>query len=313
MNTGAVILHYRFWPGVASCLEHLQSQSVAPARVILVDNYSADGSVGEIRAAFPWVEVLELPHNAGYSAGMNAGLRILADAGGGLEAVVLLTHDCALGTRALERLARRLEERPSLGAVGPALGLHADPERLYAAGGFVDPRTWDPRHIVDPRMPEIDSWLDRPPHDAQWLDGACVLLRLAAFRQVGLLDQRYFLYYEDVDYCLRLGAAGWAIECVPSAQAWHDTARPSPLLQYLDNRNRLVFVFEHAAVWFRVRQVVRTLAWIFRDLAAGEPDRTRLAHIRWSALVDFTFRRLGCPGPGPEESGSRPLQRRAPP
>ncbi len=268
--------------------------------MIVVDNRSGDGSAERIRRDYPWVEVIESPTNGGYSSGMNIGLAHLEACDHTSGAVLLLTHDCRLAPDALGHLAARLENRRSVGAVGPLLSLHDDPSRVYMAGGTIDGRTWDGSHTRnpgprDPGMSAAEAWADRTPHDVVWLDGACMLLRSEAWRTVGPLDERYFLYYEDVDYGLRLGAAGWSVECVPQARAWHQHAKPSLLVDYLAVRNHLLLVFEHAPARFRLREVLRTLSWIGRDLASRDPARAGHALTTASALVDFAIGRRGFP------------------
>jgi N-acetylglucosaminyl-diphospho-decaprenol L-rhamnosyltransferase len=296
----AVVLHYRFWPGVKDCLDALAAQSRLPDRVVVVDNCSGDGSMEHVRRDYPRFEVIESPHNGGYSSGMNLGLEHLAASTHPPEAVLLLTHDCHLAPDAVEHLARRLEVSPRTGAVGPLLSLHEEPRAVYMAGGTIDPRTWDGAHPVrpgprDPGMEMAEMWAGRGPHSVRWLDGACALVRTPAWREVGRLDERYFLYYEDMDYGLRLGARGWAVECVPSARAWHQHGQPSPLLDYLAARNHLLLIREHAPARFCMREILRDLSTIARDLTSRDPRRAVHARATATALIDFSLRRFGPP------------------
>src|SRR5207247_2101301 len=129
MRIGAVVLHYRSWPGIQATLERVLDQGRVPDDVILVDNCSNDGSVDRIRAAFPQLEIFELERNGGYAAGMNAGIRTLLAKG--TDAMLLLTHDCELQSDALGILADRLDARSDLGAVGPLLGFSSSPDRVF--------------------------------------------------------------------------------------------------------------------------------------------------------------------------------------
>lgn len=302
IRVGAVVLHYRHWPGVATCLARLQDQSVPPARIVVVDNASGDGSATAIGDAFPGVEVLVRPHNLGYAAGMNAGVAAL---GASVDAVLLITHDCWLAEHTLEHLARRLEEAPWVGAVGPALALHDQPSRLYSAGGTIDASTWAMGHLWDAQVPALDDWCARDPQAVMWLDGACVLLRTQALGDAGPLDERYFLYYEDADYGIRLRRAGWSIECVPRAQAWHRPGASSLLLDYLVVRNQLVLVFQHAPWRVRGRYLRAVLAGLVKDGLSLDAGRRSRAWAGARGLVDFSARRLGPPGgTGPAGGGS---------
>lgn len=300
MSVAALVLHHRFWPGIEPCLERLRAQTHRLERVVVVDNCSGDGSVDAIRRACPWAEVLECPFNGGYAAGMNAGLRFLEQQGPAPEAVLFMTHDAWLAPDCLEALARRLDGGGDVGAVGPLLGLHDQGERVYSAGGLIDTASdWAIGHMSDPLLPMMSDWAEGHPRSVMWLDGACMLVRRQALRQVGPLDERYFLYYEDVDYGIRLRAAGWSIECVPDARAWHRHAQPAPLLEYLDSRNKLVLVFSHAPVHVQLGATARALVAVARDATSGSPPgRASRARPRWQGMVDFCLGRLGPPRQG---------------
>ncbi|MGH7698256.1 MAG: glycosyltransferase family 2 protein [Candidatus Dormibacteria bacterium] len=296
----AVVLHYRNWPGVSGCLRALAAQDRRLNRVLVMDNRSNDGSVDHIRREFQEVEVLERPSNGGYSSGMNAAIRHLTAHGARPDAVLLLTHDCYLAPDGLSHLAARMESCPRLGAAGPLLSLHESPALVYLAGGAIDPRTWDIAHPRNPGPADAglnlaDAWQERPPHEVTWLDGACTLLRTAAWEAVGPLDERFFLYYEDADYGIRLGAAGWSVECVPAARAWHSHAEASAMVSYLATRNQLLFASKHAPATVKTRLVLRHLYRAGRGLTSGDRERAKRAASSLSGLVDFGLGRTGVP------------------
>lgn len=296
----AIVLHYRNWPGISGCLRALSAQDRHPDRVLVVDNRSDDGSVAHIRREFPEVEVLERPDNGGYSSGMNAGIRHLIANGARPDAVLLLTHDCHLASDALSHLAARMGSRPGLGVAGPLLSLHESPAVVYLAGGAIDPRTWDIAHPCNPGPADAGlglaaGWHGRPPHEVTWLDGACTLLRISAWEAVGPLDERYFLYYEDTDYGIRLGTAGWSVECVPAARAWHSHAKASTMVSYLATRNQLLFASRHAPATVKARLVLRHLYKAGRELASGDLERAKRGVSSLAGLVDFGLGRAGVP------------------
>jgi GT2 family glycosyltransferase len=225
----------------------------------VVDNASGDGSPPAIAARFPEVELLEAPENGGYAAGMNLGLaRLGAFSPAGEtapDAVLLLTHECLLDREALAALAARLEEAPEVGAVGPLLGFLDDRERVFSAGARIDERTWDGVHLRQPA--EMAGWRGRPPHRVDWLDGSCLLARWAAVRAAGAIDERYFMYFEEVDWLRRLAGLGWAVECVPAARAWQ---QPGVMPDFVAARNRLGFVQRFAPRRILARELLRQ-AW----------------------------------------------------
>jgi GT2 family glycosyltransferase len=287
IRVGAVVLHYRFWPGVRSTVEALLSQAAPPDHVVLVDNASNDGSSIELHRVSPDIEVIEAPVNLGYGGGMNLGIARLL--GRRVDAILLLTHECRLAPDALAELVRRLEEESAVGAVGPLLAFNSKPDLVFSAGGQIEKHTWRPRHMHEPRL--VSEWVGRPPHQTEWLDGAAVLLRSVAAREAGLLDEDYFLYFEEVEYFLRLRQLGWAVECVPAALAWQE---PGTKPTYLWLRNRLRFLARTAPPRHVVREASRLAASIARNTVVPNPRLTLAErHDRRRALLHFLIRRWG--------------------
>jgi GT2 family glycosyltransferase len=242
---------------------------------VIVDNRSGDGSADAIRDTFPALEVLEASANRGAAAGMNVGAeRLLAM---GMQAVLLLTADCVLASPALAHLEARLTTAPELGAVGPLLGRSTAPATVFSAGGFVDRRTWDPFH--DRGRTDVGQWAGASPRTCDWLDGACVLVRATALRQVGPLDERYFHYFDDVDHHLRLRSLGWGVECVPAAVAWQEPGRLAPELWV---RNRLRFVARHAPPRVLARELARQAMCAVGEVL-GNDRRRAVARVRGTA------------------------------
>ena len=232
MRVGAVVLHYRNRDDLARTVGALDAQTSPPSRVVIVDNASGDGSAEWLRENFPRHTVLALDRNEGYAAGMNAGIGLLPDA----DAVLLLTHETLLAPDALAALTARLDAEPAVAAVGPLVGMLDNPDLVWSAGGTLDRRTWETRHL-GMREPMADH--AGAPYAVEWLDGCALLLRASAVRDAGPLDEGYFLYFEEVDYLFALGRRGMRVECVPAARAWQ---RPGVPERALWQRNRLRFV-----------------------------------------------------------------------
>lgn len=290
MRVGAVVLHYRFWPQVRSTLGCLLSQHRRPDEIIVVDNCSGDGSVGRIREAFGGLTVLESGHNGGYAAGMNIGIRRLLHQG--MDAILLLTHDCELRSDAVQKLEERLEARPRVAALGPLLGFSNARERVFSAGGLVDPMTWETNHISTPG--EIVGWRGKPPHKVEWLDGAAILLRADAVRQAGPLSTSYFLYFEDSDYILRLRRLGWEAECVPDAVGWQEPRMKGLPLEYRI-RNRLRFLARNAPRAVLDREIYSLILWSIKRTVRRPRKVRQIWAPRVKGIVDFALARNSPP------------------
>ena len=281
MKIGCVVLHYRFWPGVRATLDALLTQTRPPDMVVVVDNHSNDGSLPELRRAYPDLEVIEAESNRAYAAGMNLGMETVLTRG--VDAILLLTDECRLSPDALGTLVARLEAAPGLGAVGPVLGYLSQPEKVFSAGGRVELRGWDTRHLREPEL--VSEWTGRPPHAVEWLDGAALLLRSQAVRAIGRLDEGYIKYFEETDYMFRLRAAGWSVECVPQAVAWQEPSGKPP---YLWTHSRLRFLARRAPTRVLLGEIARMARSLLRNRLRPRPQSVRAEdRERRRALLHF--------------------------
>jgi N-acetylglucosaminyl-diphospho-decaprenol L-rhamnosyltransferase len=252
-----VILNYRTPDLVLDCLASLASEVGPDDAVVVVDNRSADGSVRRIQAGIAargleQVTLVESPVNGGFSAGNNYGIRAVA-----ARAYLLLNSDTVVRPGAVERLCATLEAEPHVGLVSPRL-LAPDgtpqvncfrrhtpvSELLHAARtGPVD------RALAGWRVPMAEEPAGLEP---EWTSFAAVLIRREVIEQVGLLDEGFFMYYEDVDYCLRARAAGWAIRHEPRAQVVHFHGVSSKIEELTAaRRRRPPYYYQARARYFR--------------------------------------------------------------
>ena len=197
-------------------------------RVVVVDNASGDGTPGIVRREFPEVELIEQPHNSGFSVANNVGI-----AAGGAPYVLVLNPDTRITPGALDIVLGVLEARSEVGMAGPRLELddgsfdHASrrsfPTPLSALGHFtgVGRREGASGALAAYRAPEVQSG----PVDA--INGAFMLIRRSALDQVGAFDPRYWMYMEDLDLCYRFAQAGWTTWYEPSATVIHVKAGTS--------------------------------------------------------------------------------------
>jgi GT2 family glycosyltransferase len=238
-----------------ACLGSVLSQSPPPKLVYLIDNCSGDGSAEYVRSRWPAVTVIETGANLGFAGGNNVGIRAALAAGA--DAILLLNNDAQLLPNALDRLAQSLDQGGSnLWAIAPKIRYRGSPQVIWAAGGKFD---WWRGVVVDRGWNEHDvGQYDQ----AQQVDSAtacCLLVRSIAFQVVGLLDESFFMYFEDADFAARIAKAGGKIAYEPAAGVLHDVFgssggvrnRPSPLALYYSTRNRVQFIRRHAPDGFR--------------------------------------------------------------
>ncbi len=231
MVLSIILLNYRQCGLVKQCLRGIAQAALPfPYEVIVVDNDSRDGCASLIRSQFPNVTVLAAPPNLGFSAGNNLGIRHARG-----EFILILNYDVAVVAGAIPRLVEFLRAHPRVGVVGPRL-VYPDGQIQYSCRRF--PRVFTPFYRRTPlgRLPlarqELSRYLmldfdHRTDQPVDWLFGACLLLRRTALDAVGLFDERFFLYFEDLDLCRRFLAAGWQVWYLASVELVHYHAQSS--------------------------------------------------------------------------------------
>ncbi|WP_159924710.1 glycosyltransferase [Rhodococcus sp. WAY2] len=217
----AVVLYYKLGSSVADTIDALMNQTHPPSNVIVVDNASKDGVLATVASRRRDLTVLELDENRGYAGGMNAGAKAIGDS---TPLTLFLTHEVVLDPNCLRNLTRGMSAGKHT-LVGPVL-TRGTTGKVWSKGG-VFTRWGGVKHILD----------DRSQPEVQWIDGACLLVDTAKFRDIRGFDEDYFLYWEDVDVSARLRTQG-TIGCVDTARASQETAT-TPI--YFQIRNQILF------------------------------------------------------------------------
>jgi len=246
LRLSVVVINYRTPELTLGCLESLESElDFSRDAVMLVDNASPDGSADVLgeeilrRRWDPWVRLIRSPVNGGFSAGNNLGVRAAS-----AKYHLLLNSDALVRPGAVEALLREADKHPRAGLTSPRLEwpdgtpqiscfrYHSPLSQLVdAAGTSLVTRLFSSRDVP---LPVGDE-----PSEPPWTSFACVLLRGEAFRDVGPMDEGYFLFFEDVDYCRRVRAKGWSILHFPAARVVHLRGGSSTVKRSAAARRRL--------------------------------------------------------------------------
>jgi GT2 family glycosyltransferase len=284
-----VILAYGAGDLHVPLLASLLGAGVAPEALVVVHNpASAEDRPGGV----PGVPVIRNRRNLGYAGAMNIGIR--HQLARGARHVLLLTHDTRPRPGALAALGRAAARSPEFGVLGPAL-CFAGSERAFSYGGRTA-RDGSVGHVLDPPAPGRVAACD-------WIDGSAMLLRADALAGVGLLDDRFFMYFEETDLCLRMRRGGWSVGVVVEAIAEQEPGRGRRIgaFTYLMTRNGTEYarcVAGTRGVAAAVRRVVLEtpahLGAVVRRSAAAAESRVVLAAM-WLGLLDFARRRFGPP------------------
>lgn len=278
-----VIVNFRTSSLTIDCLASLEADiTVLPdAKVVVVENASGDGSLDRLQSAVSqrgwsrWVRVDPLDQNLGFAGGNNAAIApaVIEAPDTRPDFVLLLNPDTIVLPGAIVELLQFLEAHPQVGIAGSRLeGIDGIPQ----CSAFRFPGVFS-EAISGFRLGLLSSMLNRfvvaPPiqasaHRTDWVAGACMLVRREVIDRIGLLDQKYFMYYEEVDFCLRAARAGWPCWYLPSARVVHLVGQSSGvtsnegqtrrLPKYWYQSRRRYFVKNHG----RLYALATELAWM---------------------------------------------------
>lgn len=232
----------------------LEAPPARPWELVVVDNASGDGTPEAIAARWPALHVVRLAENVGFAAANNVGIRATQS-----DLVLLLNSDTLVAHGQIEALCRRLEDDPAAAAAGPRL-MDAAGRQELSFGPMLSPvgelrqklrarvLARGPRLLQRRLMTRL-----RQAQYVDWVSGACLLMRRSAAAHVGLLDERYFMYCEDVDFCAALRAAGHRVLFVPEVEVTHlrgrsRAAAPAAILRRV-RESQLAFYRKHHPRW----------------------------------------------------------------
>lgn len=289
-----VILNWNDAPQTIECLENLEKVTYSNFQILVIDNGSKDNSKAILNKSLPMnPTIIATGINKGYAGGNNVGIKEALRRGA--EWILLLNNDAYLDSNALQTLVETGLNYPHVGILGPTIFNTDSSCIIQSAGGWID-KLWRAGHI---RQGETYQSASRDPIEVDWVSGCVLLARSEMIRQIGLLDERFFLYWEELDWCVRARKANWQILHVPTAHAWHKggnpTSDPKPYITYYMTRNFFLLLQKHKAgflAWINALfSTFRTLiSWSLLPKWRG--NRTHRDAL-WYGLIDFILHRFG--------------------
>ncbi len=303
-----VILNYRTPSLTIDCLRSLASEvrslggkplaaSLLGTRVVISDNASGDKSVELIGAAIEtegwsdWASLMPLEHNGGYAFGNNAVIRVALQSTNPPPYFLLLNPDTIVRPGALQVLVDFMDENPEVGIAGSRL---EDPDGTPQRSAFrfhtmLSELDFGLRLGVVSKL--LSKWVVAPPVSEEtcktdWVAGASMIIRREVFESVGLLDEKYFMYFEEVDFCLKANKSGWPCWYVPQSRVVHlvgqssgvtDTKRPPKRIPgyWFDSRRRY-FLKNHGWLYAALADgtwVFGFVLWRWRRVIQRQPDK----------------------------------------
>jgi N-acetylglucosaminyl-diphospho-decaprenol L-rhamnosyltransferase len=304
-----VIVNYRTSQLTIECLRSLAGEvrSLPGTRVVVVDNNSGDGSAEKIGTAIAteawesWASLLPSSHNGGYAYGNNLAIRPALQQSQPPSYFLLLNPDSQVRPGALKALVDFAEQNPTVGIMGSGL---ENPDGSPWSTAFRFPSILSEleqgmrlglmskllsRWVVSQKMGEH-------PQQVDWLPGASMMVRRQVFEAIGLLDEEYFLYYEETDFCLQAKRAGWSCWYVPASRVMHIAgqstgvtdrdAAPKRLPQYVFDSRQRYFVKNHGVLYAALTDLARLVGlctWGIRRTIQRKPE-TNPPHLFWDSL-----------------------------
>lgn len=252
-----VIVSFNVRAELEACLRSLDAAGDQPSRsIVVVDNASTDGSVAMVHAAFPTVRVIEAGDNVGFARANNLGIRATAS-----PYVLLLNPDTVVPTGAVEALVQALARDPGAAAAGPRL-VDAEGRPELSFGWTMGPLGELRQKMLGAgyargtgiAVRRVERWT-RHSGPREWVSGACLLVRRHDLEAVGLLDERYFMYAEDVDLCVALRGRGRRVLFVADVEVQHlrgRSAAANPQRDAMRRQSQLAFYAKHHPGWLPV-------------------------------------------------------------
>lgn len=244
----AIIINWNNAPDTCKAIESLELSSVIPEKIIVVDNGSTDDSVAHLSAEFPSLEIFKVDHNVGFAHANNIILQaFLADTSS--KYALLLNNDAEVDKHTLQGLLDALKEHNDFACASPLIEV-ASTGLIWFSGGQIDWWRGCGKHELFHQDPEKLP-LGKRPFKTQFITGCVLLLSRQVLETVGYLDQRFFMYGEDVDFSLRLTKSKIPMLICPGVKAKHKVASSSDMQQsgfiyYHMLRNRLLNARKHA-------------------------------------------------------------------
>jgi GT2 family glycosyltransferase len=271
-----IIVNYNTRADLDRCLRSLHAaRPVVRHQIVVVDNGSTDGSPELVRQSWPDVRLIEAGGNRGFARANNLAIRATES-----DLVLLLNSDTVVPAGAIDCLVEELRAHPGAAAIGPRIVDGQDRAELsfgVATGPWADFQQKVVRRLAGLGVRVAQSWIERQtrrPREVAWVTGACLLVRRTDAEAVGLLDERYFMYCEDMDFCTALRAHGRQIRFSPAAEIVHyrgrSTATQPATAESAYRQSQIVFYEKHHPGWLPWLQAYRRL---HRKPPGGSADK----------------------------------------
>ncbi|OGD32348.1 hypothetical protein A3C91_04795 [Candidatus Azambacteria bacterium RIFCSPHIGHO2_02_FULL_52_12] len=292
-----ILVNYNGTNDTLACLDSLRHVDYPAYDIIVVDNASKDVQelVADVGFSFPAAKIITVPQNRGFAGGNNVGIEYaLAHRS---DYVLLLNNDTTVAPDFLTKLVEAAESKEQIGIVGPKIYFHAEPARIWYAGGEFSWRQGG-RHLGH-------GEIDRYPKDARvastrYMTGCALLIKAEVMQRIKMMPELYFLYFEDIDWSLAARKAGYDIAVAHGSHVWHKVSQSTrkmgePVLHYYHVRNALLLAKRHAPPLAYIGMYAWSMYFYAKQLVkiAFLPSRRAIARMIIRGIEDFYQGKFG--------------------
>lgn len=247
-----IIVNWNSYDDTAACLSSLRQLTFAAYEIVVVDNASEDGSGQRLKDEFDEITLLVNSKNEGFTGGNNRGIQYALDAG--FEYLMLLNNDTIVTPGFVQPLLQVLQAH-DVGAVQPKILYESERNIIWNAGTGFNRWGFFPYTLGQGKA---DHAFGNHARRIPWITGCCFLVKAKIVREVGALDDQFFIYYEDTDWSLRIRKAGYHLQYEPASKIYHKVGRShknrssegegnlSPFAHYITLRNHMYILRKHA-------------------------------------------------------------------
>lgn len=277
-----ILLNWNAYFHSRNCIHSLSKVNSLTFDVILVDNASTDDSILKLKEEFPHIQFIQATQNLGFTGGNNVGLKKALESN--YEYVMLLNNDVFVDSNYLYHLINYFDFHSEVGAVQPLIYNHPDRFKIWNGGGEFN--------RISGRTDSSKSNLSNDePHEIDWISGCAFMIRTSVLNQVGLFNEKYFAYYEDVDLSFRIREAGYKLMLIPLSVIYHIEGGSSntpekhkegylnPDVHYYNTRNHIWIIRQ----WLKCYE--KPTAILYHTLYSISLACYFLLRFRWNKLM----------------------------
>lgn len=285
-----ILLTYNRLGDMIECIDSLQRCTYPSMELLLVDNGSTNGTYEKLQKRYPRIAMISTGRNLGYTGGINIGLTHALKRTP--QYVLILNEDTVVEPGFLEPMIEALHNHPNAAVACGTICCHHDRSRLWYAGGRLIP--WRGLAVHDHKGKPTSVIRKHGPQKVSFVTGCMLLLRSSAIPDIGLEDERFFLYLDDIELSARIGMKGYELLYVPESIIYHKVLgeRDSPRKLYYSVRNRLLLIESAfpstkliASAYYLAVIAAKMSVWVIKN-----PDFFKAAR---SGLTDYFKRQFG--------------------